>query len=140
MPIQTGRVTFGQRREAWASLNCIRDAWGEGPSAREEPRDASGHRASRGCVPRGSRLVSRPSLALGVAIETTRKLRIVSLGRRNEEVHVRSELETILVIVARREHRLGVASVLAHEPSHIACLLYTSPSPRDRQKSRMPSS
>ena len=24
--------------------------------------------------------------------------------------------------------------------SHIVCLLYTSPSPRDRQKSRMPSS
>ena len=24
--------------------------------------------------------------------------------------------------------------------SHISCLLYTSPSPRDRQKSRMPSS
>ena len=25
-------------------------------------------------------------------------------------------------------------------PTHITCLLYTSPSPRDRQKSRMPSS
>ena len=25
-------------------------------------------------------------------------------------------------------------------PLHISCLLYTSPSPRDRQKSRMPSS
>ena len=25
-------------------------------------------------------------------------------------------------------------------PQYIACLLYTSPSPRDRQKSRMPSS
>ena len=27
-----------------------------------------------------------------------------------------------------------------HELSHWTCLLYTSPSPRDRQKSRMPSS
>ena len=49
-----------------------------------------------------------------------------------------------------------VANNLAHDSSHIAeaeldgeafsqdecdtCLLYTSPSPRDRQKSRMPSS
>src|SRR5678810_1215182 len=27
-----------------------------------------------------------------------------------------------------------------HEPVYLHCLLYTSPSPRDRQKSRMPSS
>ena len=27
-----------------------------------------------------------------------------------------------------------------HEPQHYSCLLYTSPSPRDRQKARMPSS
>ena len=30
--------------------------------------------------------------------------------------------------------------VEAHDPLAWACLLYTSPSPRDRQKSRMPSS
>ena len=30
--------------------------------------------------------------------------------------------------------------IVLNEPSVIACLLYTSPSPRDRQKSRMPSS
>ena len=30
--------------------------------------------------------------------------------------------------------------LLMHEMLHWACLLYTSPSPRDRQKSRMPSS
>ena len=29
---------------------------------------------------------------------------------------------------------------LAHAAEALACLLYTSPSPRDRQKSRMPSS
>ena len=32
--------------------------------------------------------------------------------------------------------RVGLANALLHNP----CLLYTSPSPRDRQKSRMPSS
>ena len=44
------------------------------------------------------------------------------------------------VFVAGRDS----AGVLAHDvqaPGHpILCLLYTSPSPRDRQKSRMPSS
>ena len=31
-------------------------------------------------------------------------------------------------------------TLLLQNPHHIDCLLYTSPSPRDRQKSRMPSS
>ena len=70
--------------------------------------------AARGCEPRPV------TLALGVAIDTTRELRIVSLGRRNDEVHVRSELETILVVVARREYRLGLTCILAHQASHIA--------------------
>ena len=35
---------------------------------------------------------------------------------------------------------LGEANVLALQNNHIACLLYTSPSPRDRTRSRMPSS
>ena len=37
------------------------------------------------------------------------------------------------------EHCRAVGMVLAHL-HHAICLLYTSPSPRDRQKSRMPSS
>ena len=37
------------------------------------------------------------------------------------------------------EGRQGLADVLMNADKHI-CLLYTSPSPRDRQKSRMPSS
>ena len=36
--------------------------------------------------------------------------------------------------------RSELEGVIAHELAHIGCLLYTSPSPRDRQKSRMPSS
>ena len=35
---------------------------------------------------------------------------------------------------------LSVVGLNEIEPSISACLLYTSPSPRDRQKSRMPSS
>ena len=38
------------------------------------------------------------------------------------------------------EESLKRALVLAEETSKETCLLYTSPSPRDRQKSRMPSS
>ena len=39
----------------------------------------------------------------------------------------------------------GDAFIAIHGPNHdghafVACLLYTSPSPRDRQRSRMPSS
>ena len=35
---------------------------------------------------------------------------------------------------------IAIAGMAAHLAGAIACLLYTSPSPRDRQKSRMPSS
>ena len=40
----------------------------------------------------------------------------------------------------RRASRFGVAPVLGIDVRNGNCLLYTSPSPRDRQKSRMPSS
>ena len=40
--------------------------------------------------------------------------------------------------LACRLAQLGVAAVVLDEDN--TCLLYTSPSPRDRQKSRMPSS
>ena len=51
--------------------------------------------------------------------------------------HVTSEVELDL-------HLAGIAARLEGKPNavmfHNVCLLYTSPSPRDRQKSRMPSS
>ena len=40
------------------------------------------------------------------------------------------ELEGLVIMIPRK----------GAEVAHITCLLYTSPSPRDRQKSRMPSS
>ena len=36
-------------------------------------------------------------------------------------------------------HKLGT-TVVQHRPQRVACLLYTSPSPRDQRGSRMPSS
>ena len=41
---------------------------------------------------------------------------------------------------ALEDYRKGVFDVLVTAPIDNNCLLYTSPSPRDRQKSRMPSS
>ena len=38
------------------------------------------------------------------------------------------------------QHVAKIASEVGHYPEILICLLYTSPSPRDRQKSRMPSS
>src|SRR5678809_159878 len=40
-------------------------------------------------------------------------------------------------LIRQRSHTLGIVTAGL---KYIGCLLYTSPSPRDRQKSRMPSS
>ena len=46
-----------------------------------------------------------------------------------------------MVLFRRRVADTGIHPVIAHNSYLInICLLYTSPSPRDRQKSRMPSS
>ena len=46
------------------------------------------------------------------------------------------------VIIDERNGELGLstAEIVSIANRHTGCLLYTSPSPRDRQKSRMPSS
>ena len=53
--------------------------------------------------------------------------------------------DPVRIIKAREERKLrlptvGVAARAGERSRYKACLLYTSPSPRDRQKSRMPSS
>ena len=45
----------------------------------------------------------------------------------------------IHVLVIPKKEVVNVAA-LTEQDAALACLLYTSPSPRDRQKSRMPSS
>ena len=54
-------------------------------------------------------------------------------------VNVRKPYEAF-VTVARQMYGSALRPVSAFGTQGIACLLYTSPSPRDRQKSRMPSS
>ena len=49
-----------------------------------------------------------------------------------------SRSSTILPVMIG--HTIAVHNGKAHIPVFITCLLYTSPSPRDRTRSRMPSS
>ena len=53
-------------------------------------------------------------------------------------------MAAVFAVSLRYRARLGLFGKLFHSPVGMAglsiCLLYTSPSPRDRQKSRMPSS
>ena len=50
----------------------------------------------------------------------------------HEDIKIRRFLQ-------KRLHQAGVSRIVIERPAK-NCLLYTSPSPRDRQKSRMPSS
>ena len=45
-----------------------------------------------------------------------------------------------LVLAPTRELAIQIGDSMKVYGKHLGCLLYTSPSPRDRQKSRMPSS
>src|SRR5665213_4329988 len=51
----------------------------------------------------------------------------------------RTPPDCMVVIPARNEAGVVAGAVKSFSPDTV-CLLYTSPSPRDRQKSRMPSS
>ena len=74
---------------------------------------------------------------------------IVAVLRRPPYVEVR-ELEVVPEDSAARPRELGSDGALAHvvgdgrpqadDARAVVCLLYTSPSPRDRTRSRMPSS
>ena len=53
----------------------------------------------------------------------------------------KKELDHEQKTLFRSEKISGISRVICFSPNHAkTCLLYTSPSPRDRQKSRMPSS
>ena len=64
------------------------------------------------------------NMIIGVSEGFQKKLEIVGVGYR---------------AAAKGKDALEMQLGFSH-PVHINCLLYTSPSPRDRQKSRMPSS
>ena len=48
--------------------------------------------------------------------------------------------EQHIVLYTEGRHPKDIVRSYAHEMIHHICLLYTSPSPRDRTRSRMPSS
>ena len=57
-----------------------------------------------------------------------------------EETRLRQALCRIGALCYQRNFIVGADGNLSVRMSDGTCLLYTSPSPRDRQKSRMPSS
>ena len=56
------------------------------------------------------------------------------------ELRYRQEIEELRGEIDTLDMSLEDAQVVTVEARALVCLLYTSPSPRDRQKSRMPSS
>ena len=68
----------------------------------------------------------------------------IGVGQYQHDVDQRHLVQSLAAVVEDAANAVGVDLNMASAPllSHIAglCLLYTSPSPRDRQKSRMPSS
>ena len=49
-------------------------------------------------------------------------------------------LNGMSIVTAKTREKIEAAATALDYVPHSGCLLYTSPSPRDRQKSRMPSS
>ena len=67
---------------------------------------------------------------------------VVTIAERRDDVAVRREAPRLFVIVFlfKRRSENPAAEELNPTVNCIACLLYTSPSPRDVEESRMPSS
>ena len=64
-----------------------------------------------------------------------------------EQIDIKQQIETMIadehyrpLSLAQLQETLGLSTTEEFVAMNKACLLYTSPSPRDRQKSRMPSS
>ena len=77
-------------------------------------------------------LESRPHIE-----ERAREIRSI-LQKAGRDFNNRSCADVQFVV--RQPLRRGEKLMIEHVTAHCPCLLYTSPSPRDRQKSRMPSS
>ena len=97
---------------------------------------------------------------LDVSVKETSICIVDDTGKIVREVKVASEPEALLQVLMNPAYhfkRIGLEAgplsqwlfsalaeaglpVICVETRHMSCLLYTSPSPRDRQKSRMPSS
>ena len=57
----------------------------------------------------------------------------------NEALDVRGNI-VVTGFTSTNTAQIGVLTVTTFVPNQITCLLYTSPSPRDKRQSRMPSS
>ena len=79
------------------------------------------------------KLVPTKDLPNPAALDVAQNLGLEQLLN-DTEPDINAKSSTFIMELARREMRKQ-STVLTH-----ICLLYTSPSPRDRQKSRMPSS
>ena len=55
-------------------------------------------------------------------------------------VNTYRELEEVIMVMSKWLSFSFLERIVERSQTHPTCLLYTSPSPRDRQKSRMPSS
>ena len=76
---------------------------------------------------------------LGIANDDqAQRLKDAGVDRYNHNLNTSENYHDTVVTTHSYEQRVNTVEIMkAH---HISCLLYTSPSPRDRQKSRMPSS
>ena len=63
---------------------------------------------------------------------------ILSLGSNIDDRKL--NLENAVKEISKIAKLIKISSIYESDPILYDCLLYTSPSPRDRQKSRMPSS
>ena len=109
------------------------------------PYDLEGTRAHAAALSRAGVLSDAEVAEVGEALDAIRA------GWERGEVTVRPEDEDMHTVIERElTARLGEAGKKIHAGRsrndqvlvalRLCCLLYTSPSPRDRQKSRMPSS
>ena len=71
------------------------------------------------------------------ALENIDNVKNVTVSLKNESAIIESEYE---LSIETLQHSLPEKYQIQKNISDKPCLLYTSPSPRDRQKSRMPSS
>ena len=61
-------------------------------------------------------------------------------GTHNLQVESRTEALPLAQLLQRMQRGLLVTEMMGQGVNGVTCLLYTSPSPRDRTRSRMPSS
>ena len=88
-------------------------------------------------------LPGRPILIGTVSIEKSEKISnlLTKRGVKHEVLNAKHhKREADIVAQAGRFDAVTIATNMAGRGTDIICLLYTTPSPRDRQKSRMPSS